>query len=390
MVQQSDGELAPMILQAHERLAAGDRQGALEDARLAVERFPRVADSHRCLSSILTHNDLFRYDKRLCRALVDDGAIAEALKHTRNAMRLADRDYQDFLQAGYCLTVLGRIDEATEQIRRATDISCAASKPGLFANMDDTWKPLVPRFLIVGVKKGGTTSLYNYLSRHPRVLAPVMKEIQFFGYPQRSLNWYFAHFPRRPQWEKRFISGEARVDNFTESGIPEGVRGVLPSSRLVVVLRDPVERAISHYYHDRKVGAETRTLEVAFEEELDALSGTVEEMEAKLASYLHTQRRYLYYGLYERHVSKWLSLFPPEQFLIVISEELNADPDREIRRVFKHVGLEYHRLGDYVNALPGTYDGQSRDGIRAKLVEFYARPNQLLYQLLRRRLDWQG
>jgi hypothetical protein len=113
-------------------------------------------------------------------------------------------------------------------------------------------------------------------------------------------------------------------------------------------------------------------------------------MEEKLAGYLHTQRRYLHYGLYERHVAKWLSVFPPEQFLIVVSEELNANPERELKRVFKHIGLKYQPLGEYVNALPGTYDNQSKDPIRARLVEFYKRPNERLFELLGRRLNWQG
>ena len=390
LVPQSNGELPQIIGLAQEKLAAGDRVGALEEARRAVNRFPQTAVSHRALSNILSQNDLYRYDVRVCRNLVAEGAIAEALDQSLKATRLPDAVPADFLQAGYCLTGLGRFEEAAEQIRRSTDTWYAVNKPGLFATMDETWKPLVPRFLIVGVKKGGTTSLHRFLSRHPRVLAPMMKEIHFFGSPERGMDWYLAHFPRRPDWEERFVSGESRVDNFTEANVPENVRELLPAARLVAVLRDPVERAISHYYHDRKIGAELRPLDVAFEEELECLSGSPEEMESKLAAYLHTQRRYLYYGLYERHVAKWLSIFPPEQFLIVVSEELNANPERELRRVFKHIGLKYQPLGEYVNKLPGTYDNQSKDGIRARLVEFYKRPNERLFELLGRRLNWQG
>ena len=384
------GELEQAMALAQERLAAGDRAGALEEAQRAVARFPNSALSHRGLSFILSQNDLYRYDIRLCRRLVSEGAIAEALAQSRIATRLAGANVEDLLQSGYCLTALKRYGDAATQIRRATDTWFAERKRGLYGAMDESWTPLVPRFLIVGAKKGGTTSLHYFLSRHPRVLLPIMKEIHFFGSPERGKDWYLAHFPRRPAWENRFVSGESRVDNFSEEGIPESVRSILPDARLIAVLRDPVERAISHYYHDRKVGGEARSLDQAMEDELECLGTSLDVLEGRLPEYFHSQRRYLFVGLYAHHIAKWLSVFPAEQFLVVISEELTANPDRELKRVFRHIGLKYQPLGDYVNALPGVYDTQSKDRVRERLAQFYARPNEQLFAMLGRRLNWRG
>lgn len=387
-MQQSDGELAPMILQAHERLAAGDRQGALEDARLAVERFPRVADSHRCLSSILTHNDLFRYDKRLCRALVEDGAIAEALKHARNAMRLADRDYQDFLQAGYCLTALGQYAEATAMISAATDMFCTETSPGLFAGMNDDWQHLLPHFLIVGVAKAGTTSLHHVLGKHPRVLYPVFKEVDYFVSPEPGLDWYLAHFPRRPTWEKRFIVGEACVSNFASASARKLIARTLPDVRLIALLRDPVDRAISHYYNDKRVGTELRGLDEAIDEELSFLERPDFFESDIIDDYMLTQRHYLLLGLYALHLTKWLKFFSPDQLLIVISEELNENPGRELARIFRHIGLKSQDPGEFENRFPGVYDDQQLDSARRRLAQFYARPNEQFFEMLGRQPNW--
>ena len=382
--------LEQAIAAAQERLAEGDRSGALEVARRTVERFPDAAISYRVLSLVLTNEDLYRYDTRVCRKLVAEGAIAEALALSQKAALLVGANDEDFLQAGYCLTALGRYGEAAIQIRRATDIWCLYQKPGLFTGISESWTPLSPRFLIVGAKKGGTSSLHYYLSRHPRVLLPIMKEIHFFGSPERGEDWYLAHFPRRPPWGVRFIAGESRVDNFAEEGIPESVKARLPAARLIAVLRDPVERAISHYYHDRKVGGESRPLDVAFEEELESLGNSYEEMDGRLQKYLQSQRRYLYFGLYAHHVARWLSVFPPEQFLMVISEELLANPERELKKVLKHIGIKNLSLGEYINTLPGTYDNQSRGKVKARLAEFYAKQNEKLFFMIGRRLNWQG
>lgn len=372
-----------------ERLtAAGDRAGAIAVARRLVARFPMQVRSHRALSSVLTYGDLNRYEKGLRDRLVADGSMQQALVSARAALRLPDSTFEDFLQAGYCLTALGNYGEATELIRTATDMFSKVVKPGLFAAMNESWVPLVPKFLIIGVMKGGTTSLHHYMSQHPLVLPSVVKEMDFFGYPERGLDWYLAHFPRRPDWEKRFITGEAFVGNFPSRQRALKAREILPGVKLIAVLRDPVKRALSHYYHERNMGIETRSLEDAMNEELAYFDCPPEQYGKNFGQYFETQRSYVYQGLYALLLNKWLEIFPAKDLLIVISEELNAEPERELKRVFKHVGLKYQNLGSFGNRFPGVYDKQPKEEVTARLAQFFAEPNQQLYDLIGRRLAW--
>jgi|GEM_PF-531537 len=366
----------------------GRRTAALAEIRKAIIQFPNAAAGHRFLSLILTYNERFRHEPDLCRQLVADGSVAEAFAAARTACRKTGARWEDFLQAGICLTALGRYDEAAEFIRSATDMFSIDREPGLFAGLNVDWQPLVPRFLIIGVAKAATTSLYHSISQHPRVLPPVTKEMDLFGSPERGIDWYLAHFPRRPPWERRFITGEARVGNFDNPDGPKVVRQFLPKVKLIAVLRDPVDRALSHYYNDLNVGAEKRPLDEAIDEELSFLDRPADDVERDLDVYLKSQRHYLYLGLYARHLENWLTQFNAGNLLIVVSEELNADPKRELGRVFKHIGLNNPPGIDYANRLPGTYDNQPKDRVRAKLVDFYGRPNERLYEILGRRLDW--
>lgn len=367
---------------------AGNRSLALVEIRKSIARYPNTARGYRYLSFILTHNERYRHEPDLCRSLVDDGSVTEALAAARTACGRADAQWIDFLQVGYCLTALKHYDEATQFIRIGTDMFSASREPGLFAGMNESWQPLTPAFLIIGVAKASTTSLYHSISQHPRVLPPVTKEVDFFGSPARGFGWYLAHFPRRPSWENRFITGEARVGNFDNPNSPELVKQFLPNAKLIALLRDPVERALSHYYNDLKLGAERRPLDDAMDDELSFLDRPAEEADDRLGEYLRSQRHYLYLGLYTLHLRRWLEHCDPKDLLIVVSEELNADPKRQLSRIFKHIGLKYQSGLNHSNRFPGTYDDQPKERVRAKLENFFRSPNERLYEMLGRRLGW--
>jgi tetratricopeptide (TPR) repeat protein len=386
--QDPEAELDLMVGRTEDMLTEGNRRAALEQARQVVASFPFDARSYRILSYVLTHRDLYRHESDLCKELVSDGSVAEALACSRAAMRQTNGNHEDYLQAGYCLTALGEFDKAAALIREATDLFGQETQPGLFAGLSDEWVALAPKFLIIGVKKGGTTALHNYLSRHPLVLPPVVKEMDYFAYPERGIGWYLAHFPRRPSWEKRFITGEGHVGKFSRRDIPALVRQQLPDVKLIAVLRDPSKRALSDYYHDKRAGMEQRGLEQAIDEELEYLDCPDDQLSGNLKEYWKTQRGYVMLGLYARHLESWLSIFPAKALLVVISEELKADPETEMRRVYKHLGLKFEPLLDYGNEHPGVYDDQPKDIVLAKLGAFFSRHNERLYELLGRRIDW--
>jgi tetratricopeptide (TPR) repeat protein len=133
---------------------------------------------------------------------------------------------------------------------------------------------------------------------------------------------------------------------------------------------------------------EQRGLEQAIDEELEYLDCPDDQLSGNLKEYWKTQRGYVMLGLYARHLESWLSIFPSRAVLVVISEELKADPEREMRRVYKHLGLKFEPLLDYGNEHPGVYDDQPKDIVLAKLGAFFSRHNERLYELLGRRINW--
>src|SRR5437764_5111475 len=124
---------------------------------------------------------------------------------------------------------------------------------------------LLPDFLIIGTQRGGTTSLYHYLKTHPCVQLANTKDTHFFDKKfNKGLSWYRGHFPTRlgKYYTQRvrqqpFVTGEASPSYLFHPHAPGRVAQLLPSARLIVLLRNPVDRAYSQYFHAVKLGHES-------------------------------------------------------------------------------------------------------------------------------------
>ncbi|MFM6205694.1 sulfotransferase domain-containing protein, partial [Planktothrix sp.] len=132
-----------------------------------------------------------------------------------------------------------------------------------------------PHFIIIGVQKGGTNSLYHYLCKHPQIVAATQKEIHFFtlNYEQ-GLNWYQSQFPPEADG-KQILTGEGSPYYLFHPLVPQRLYESFPNTRLIVLLRNPVDRAISHYYWEVKLGYEPLSLEEAIAQEPERLQGEV-------------------------------------------------------------------------------------------------------------------
>ena len=133
----------------------------------------------------------------------------------------------------------------------------------------------MPDFLIIGTQRGGTTSLYNYLLARPQIAAATRKEVHFFDNNfHRGIPWYRAHFPSLIQGDmaetirgQRFITGEASPYYLFHPHAPARAALVVPKAKLIVLLRNPVDRAYSHYCRMVKKGRETLSFEDALAQE---------------------------------------------------------------------------------------------------------------------------
>ncbi len=197
---------------------------------------------------------------------------------------------------------------------------------------------LLPDFLIIGTQRGGTTSLYNYLADHPAIGAASIKEVHFFDsqHFEQGMAWYRAHFPSALQkyylertQKREFITGEATPYYLFHPHTARRVASLLPAVKLIVMLRNPVDRAYSHYYHEIAGGHEhLPSFEAAIDKEEERLASECENMQANehYISYNHRHYSYLARGRYVEQLPTWLTLFPQDQILMLQSEDFYADP----------------------------------------------------------------
>jgi hypothetical protein len=246
---------------------------------------------------------------------------------------------------------------------------------------------VLPDWLIIGAMKSGTSTLYGLLAHHPQVAPAVEKEVHFFDvHYDRGLDWYRSCFPPR---EGALSRGEASPYYLFHPHCPRRAASVVPQGRLIVLLRNPVERAYSHYQHMVRDGLETLPFEAALELEADRVVPEHQRLlrEPLALSPAHRNHSYLTRGLYAEQLEGWLEHFPREQLLVLQAEPFFADPPAAFARVLRFLGLDFY-APDCCEALnTGSYAGLD-PGLRATLAEFYQPHNRRLYELLGEEFDW--
>jgi Sulfotransferase domain len=247
-------------------------------------------------------------------------------------------------------------------------------------------RPL-PDFLILGAQKAGTTALYAYLRWHPGVTGPSWKEVSFFDrHYARGVSWYRGHFPVRDGGR---LVGEASPGYLFHPLAPERVRATVPDARLIVLVRDPVDRALSHYHHEVALGRERLSFEDALAAEEERTRGEEERMVRDPTYFSHAWWDYAYVarGRYAEQLERWLALFPRDGLLVLASEELAADTAGSYRRVLEFLGAATHDLDEYPRVYRQEYAAMAPH-TRRQLAETFAEPNNRLYELLGRDLGW--
>ena len=239
-----------------------------------------------------------------------------------------------------------------------------------------------PYFLIIGAQKCGTNSLYNYLVQHPLIAPSLQHEIHYFDLNfDKDLEWYQSQFP---ELEPGMITGESSPYYLFHPLVAQRVFEKYPQMKLIVLLRDPAERAISHYYHEVRLGCESLSLKEAIAKEQTRLQGELEQIiqTGTYYSFNHQHYTYLARGKYVEQLQNWMSIFPKEQFLILKSENLFSCPQEIMKKVFYFLELPAHSLQKYIQYNPGNYSQPSEE-IYQKLVEYFQPYNQKIDEYMR-------
>lgn len=277
----------------------------------------------------------------------------------------------------------------------------AAGRDGLIAwNMLSAGRRPLPDFLIVGAQRSGTTSLYRYLLAHPQVLpASPSKGVHYFDkHPEKSLRWYRAHFPTeaaRRKREARFggpvVTGEGSPYYLFHPHAPARAAAAVPDARIIAMLRDPVERAYSHYQQEYARGFEdAETFERAIELEPGRLAGERERMLAhpSYSSFELQHHSYMARGEYVDQLIAWREHYPEEQVLVIGAERFFADPAATYTEVLRFLGLPDPPTTPSFKAYNARPTKGMADETRARLVAHFAGPTRRLEEYLGTTMGW--
>ncbi len=239
-----------------------------------------------------------------------------------------------------------------------------------FGGIEDTGsKSAKPRFLILGQAKAGTSALFQYLSEHPDMVPPLVKEPQYWS--QNFLlgqEWYESLFPRLAEGGRRF-TGEGSVTYLINPQAPKRVYEAMPAVKLIVLLRDPVSRAYSEYWMNRRVGRTNETFEEAVTRELQIVP--VCPLDLPSEGERPIPLGYLVRSAALPFLKRWMEQFPREQMLVLRNEDMAEDLSGTLRRVCQFLDVSPFVLLDPKRHNEGRYASISEE-LRARLVDWFA------------------
>lgn len=264
-------------------------------------------------------------------------------------------------------------------------------------------RPL-PDYLIIGCKRGGTTSLFNYLVDHPGILRMYpqsrgLKSTDYFFKPNgHSLAWYRSHFPSEAYRARlarvlgyRAIAGEASPYYMWDPRVAARVRAVAPEVKSIILLRDPVKRAWSHYQERRENDLEPLSFAQAIASEDARLDGELERMSADPGYYSAAYDFYSYRrrGEYAPQIRNWLDHFPRDQTLILYAEELYSRTAETFETVCEFLEVPSSAMSTTrtFNSMPGSKDTPPPD-VMEDLAAHFAPMKEEVAQLVGRPAPW--
>lgn len=257
---------------------------------------------------------------------------------------------------------------------------------------------MLPDWIVIGAQRCGTSSLYEYIVSHPLVGRSAVEEIHYFDkHYQQGIAWYRGHFPLRLRMRIATLgrgappsAGESTPNYLSHPLAAQRIFHALPAVRLLVLLRNPVDRAYSHFHHERDLGNEPLpTFEEALRSEQSRMQGEMERILAEDAYYSFPQHHFSYVtrGLYAVQLERLFALFPRERVLVLSSEHLLQDPAAVYARVLQFLGLPAHHLRHFPRTSVLLYPPLD-PASRARLQAVFQSENERLFNLIGADFGW--
>ena len=247
---------------------------------------------------------------------------------------------------------------------------------------------VLPDFIISGTVRSGTTSLYYNICEHPSVLPASYDEIGYFDSNYHlGINWYRSMFPTEKEMkqvkkETNFaITGEDTPFYFWKKEAAERIFQDIPNSKIIIIFRNPVDRAYSNY----NLGIRKKTESLSFEDAIDEEMNFLKTHSFRDA--VDRRRSYLSKGLYENQIKIWLDNFPREQIHILCTEDMKKNPKESLLKIFQFLGIPNYTLKNPQRQKSAEYK-KMEDETREKLLAFYKPYNQKLFETIQEKFDW--
>ncbi|WP_413167430.1 sulfotransferase domain-containing protein [Capilliphycus salinus ALCB114379] len=371
-------EIQPESHQAYIQLgdafrSSGNLDWSIDCYIKAVQIDPKVGVSYVRLKRLIDHPDIL---PNQIERISQFGL--EVLKERAN-----NKQAQSIVING--LSSLGKVEEAIKFCKQIAYENNVRLKPNFVKNHWDESNKREPHFIIAGFMKCGTTSLYDYIAQHPNVLPASQKEIMFFNNENLyglGLDWYRANFPPIPE-NSTYLTGEASTLYGFDSTVAQRLRKGFPNIKLIFILRNPVDRAISHYFFDLK----SRGLSTSIDKIVSLGIKKVSQMK-NVEQDINGCRGVVSAGLYVYFLKQWMNIFPKEQILVLTLEDLAKNTEDVMNRVFNFLDLPRHRILKPTKNNSGSYNSVN-DEIRLQLSRFFKPYNEDLEKLLGEELCWQ-
>ena len=239
----------------------------------------------------------------------------------------------------------------------------------------------LPDWLIVGAMKAGTTSLHHALHQSRHAVSPATKEVHFFDFNwARGDHWYRSHFLRVPGTR----TGEASPSYLFHPRAAERAASLVPDIKLIVLLRDPVDRAYSHWAHQVRAGRER----LEFVEAIDAEPERLRASDPDDPESTHRHFSYVARGMYADQLERWYDVFARDQVLVLRAEDVFDDFPRAVARVCTWLDLATPATRRLVRRNTGMARPSLDLAVRRRLVQRYQAANGRLPRLVGDDIGW--
>ena len=259
----------------------------------------------------------------------------------------------------------------------------------------------LPDFIIIGAGRAGTTALYSYLIQHPLIAAALtdnnesVADLHFFEYMiSNNIQWYRSHFPilfsKSNKHKNSFITGEYTSTYMYHPDVPKRIFNLLPKIKLIVILRNPIDKVYSTYQQQFRFGEYTTSFEDTINAELRRIDLNKDFPELNSNNYdfeNFVAQNIIRHGVYADYLETWLKIFDRKQILILNSDDLKKSTRKTLHRVFNFLNVSNYDIKDTSQVNVGKYPPINKI-TRKKLIEFFKPHNQRLNKLLDTEFDW--